>query len=81
MQKDRDDSLRSNEERRSCYLKEDPSESSEERGLHDLVKKHSERPEAATQKVQKTVMIPQAQYSVRDRERGDASFQLEADMR
>ena len=45
-------------------MKEDQSESSEERGLKDLVKKHSERPEEATQKVQKTVMIPQAQYSV-----------------
>ena len=48
--------------------------------MDDLVKKHSERPEVATQKIQKTVMIPQAQYSVRDRERGEAFFQLEADM-
>ena len=36
-----------------CYLKKDLSEFLEERRLKDLVKKHSERPEAATQKVQK----------------------------
>ena len=45
------------------------------------MKKDSERSGAATQKVQKTVMIPQAQCSVRDRERRDAFFQLEADVR
>ena len=49
----RDDSLRGqmrNEDH--CSLKEDHSESSEERGLNDLVKKHAERPEATTKKVQ-----------------------------
>ena len=66
----------------NCFLKENQSEFSEKtstEGFGEETLRNADHPDssdAATQTVQKTVKIPQ----VRDRERGDAFSQLEADV-